>query len=116
MAKKFKGEYTLVGSDGTEYPLKFGFNAVCAIEEEFDKPIQEAMDSLNDPKQRRMKMLRSMLKASMAGSPSDESVGDLIDDVGYDELTKAFTAMLGGATKEEAALPLEQGALTGVLN
>lgn len=115
MANKHRGVVELKGSDGQKYKLKFGTNAICKIEERHNKSIGEVLNSLTDEKTLRVSTLRELVQVSMKGDPDPEAVGDLIDDVGMDEIAKVFTAMFGEEKKDEKpADPQPASELTGV--
>lgn len=107
----------LEGSGGQTYKLKFGTNAICKIEDKYDKSIGDVLEVLSDPKKIRMSTLRALVQVSLEGTPDDDEVGDLIDDVGVAKIAAAFNDMLSIDGKDEVkvdATPQNAGELTGV--
>lgn len=94
-ANKRKGEVAVQRADGSTVVLKFGTNAICNIEERLNKTLGEILDSLKGD-QLSMRTLRLMVSESITKTEmSDEEVGDLIDEVGFATITKAFGEVFG---------------------
>lgn len=117
MRNKFSGTADLEGSDGKKYHLKFGTNAICKIEDKYDKSISDISKSLLDEKTLRVGVIRTMLQVSMREKLTDEEVGDLVDDIGMMEIGRVLGVMFNGDSVAGTAAPSETpqsaGELTG---
>lgn len=112
MANKRKGEVEIQDSDGKAYILKFGTSAICKIEDALNKNLGEILSELGGEKLR-MSTIRTMVQMSLKDSDlTPDQVGDLIDDVGFQKITEAFSLVFGEEKKEDS--PLDAGELTGV--
>ena len=77
---------------GRTLTLRFSFNAMCEIEEHFDKSFDDVMESLNG-KSRRLTTLRGVLWGALGENeprPSLDEIGTVIDDVGPAEIGEAL--------------------------
>ena len=88
MAKR--GEVVLQRDSGAVVSLKFGTNAICRIEDALSKTLGEILEDLQGSRIS-MRTLRTMVQMSITGeSMAPDDVGDLIDEVGFEKITKAF--------------------------
>lgn len=93
-----KGVVELKGSDDKTYKLKFGTNAICKIQEALDRPLGAILASLTDETRVDMRILRTMVQCALIepANATPEQAGDLIDDVGFGAITKAFGQVFAG--------------------
>ena len=115
MAKR--GEVKLERDNGDVVVLKFGTNAICKIEEELNKSLGEILDDLKGNEEGgskiSMRTLRTMVRMSIQGDHmSPDDVGDLIDEVGFEAITKAFGEVF--SKPDAKADPLPAVAQSGV--
>lgn len=100
MANRERGAVEIEAFDRT-FTLRFSFNAMCEIEDHFDKSFDEVMTSLNT-KHPRLTTLRGVLWGAMCENeprPSLQNIGELVDELG----AEAIGAAIGKAM--EAAFP-----------
>ena len=101
---------------GKRFSLKFGFGALCALEDEYDLPfvsiVQKVFPELGaadvlDPEklmaaqaQVRCTDLRSLLRAGIEPAVTESEVEDIVDEIGLDAaallLKRAMTHDAGG--------------------
>lgn len=105
---KARGQVDLTASNGDVFTLKFGTNAICKLEDTLNKTLGEILEDMKDEGKLSMRTIRTMVRLALVGrEATDEVVGDLIDDVGLREITKAFSAVFEGhelATKVEGSV------------
>ena len=110
MAKR--GEVVLKRDDDSVVTLKFGTNAICRIEDSLSKTLGEILEDLQGSRIS-MRTLRTMVQMSITGAAmAPEDVGDLIDEVGFEKITKAFGEVFSKA-EAKAGDPQPAVALSG---
>ncbi|WP_332717337.1 hypothetical protein [Pelagibacterium mangrovi] len=100
MANRQRGAVEIEAFDRT-LTLRFSFNAMCEIEEHFDKSFDEVMSSLNT-KHPRLTTLRGVLWGAMCENqprPSLSNIGELVDELGAEAIGAAISKAM------EAAFP-----------
>lgn len=81
---KQTGHVTLQ-ADGKDYTLRFGTNAIVALEEEFDMSMSDLGKKLGDNAWMTVRKIRTIMWCGMRSDNDDidlETVGDIIDENG----------------------------------
>lgn len=106
MANKFKGEVALQAGDKT-YILDLSFNAMCHLEDHFDKGIieigQMLADMQSDPSKLRAKTIRAVLWGAMIEHQpqvTEKEAGQVVSTVGFAKVFKALTDALLAANPD----------------
>ncbi len=110
MSNRFKGEVTVRDGDD-EYTLVFTIGALIALEERFDRSVQEVGEMLGE--RLRMVDLRTVFTAALREYHPDigeEAAGQIMSRVGVAEagalVTRAFSAAFGvGEVADGAPVP-----------
>lgn len=111
MANPHKGE---VGFDagGTAYKLSFSANALCELEDQLDKGINEISEALGDAKKLRLKTLRAVFWAGLLDHHEGISIkaaGEIVTMLGVGPavalIGKAFERAFPEAEAEKADPP-----------
>lgn len=117
MTTKARGVATLT-IDGVELKLRLGMNALCALEEKFDKGIQEIFESMRSNP--RLTMIRTVFFHALQEFHADTikteaDAAKLIDKSSLADVTAAFGEASKAAFGEQKggdAVPLEQAPAT----
>lgn len=81
-------------AQGKVFTLRYGFNALCSLEQQTGRKALEIFRSLNGD-DLDLRMFRTVVKIGLGGKLADEKVGDIIDDVGI----KRIADLLGQAVR-----------------
>lgn len=106
MANKYKGEVALVVGEKT-YILDLSFNAMCHLEDHFDKGIieigQMLSDMQSDPTKLRAKTIRAVLWGAMIEHQpgvTEKEAGRVVSEAGFAKVFKALTDALLAANPD----------------
>lgn len=86
----------LSDSTGQTYTLRFGTNAICAVQDELNLSLGEILKQFDHDKLD-MRTIRTMVKCAVVEPKgvTAEQVGDFIDDVGFEAVTKVIGTVFG---------------------
>lgn len=90
MVNKQRGEVEATGQSGSAYLFKLGTGAICALEQQLDKPVLGLFEELQQGKIR-LSTVREFVKASSVPPLDDAGANALIDDVGVMPVLDAMT-------------------------
>lgn len=112
MANQNRGEVTF-DAKGKTWTLQFTTNAMCEVEDAFEKSIVEVANDLQSEAGVKIKSIRTLFKIGIGGCDSVEQAGDLMDAVGIQAagelLGKAFSAAFPDADGEGGGKPKATG-------
>lgn len=93
---------------GQVLALRYDFNALCRLEEVFDRPLAR-LDSILAPKDGEVSLrdLRRLFAVGLDRSATEDEVGLVIDEIG---MTRAFAMVLEAI---ELAMPKAEGGAAG---
>jgi len=84
MANKHKGEVEFE-AEGKKYTLRFSADAICNLEDKFDKPLAELGNIFGDPKRLRMSTVRGAFEIALRDKHPD------IDDTAMTAIFRSLT-------------------------
>lgn len=111
MTNPHRGEVALVAG-GTSYKISFSINAMCVLEDHFDRSVVEIMGELesarDNPGSLRIKTVRAIVWAALQDHHPDttlEQTGDIVSQAGVpvvmakiaEAITLAFPPQTGGS-------------------
>ena len=92
-----KGE-VIFEADGRSYTMLFSINAICNLEENLGKTINQISESLQNTETMRMSLARSVFRAGLSDlhpKTTEKQAGEIITNLGFqpamDLINKAFS-------------------------
>ena len=107
MSNKYRGEVEFKAG-GETYVLAYGSNALCTLEEKLGQPVTQFGKFLAAGENLSMRTLRTLVWAGLQRhhkSLSEEAAGDVIDAVGFQQMTDLMVSALSEAFPPGEASP-----------